>query len=130
MSKLTNLGARRLLRLAKILDTADALHKKRGERPYYQGAIIHPCGTPACAIGHYAAHTPSRFRVNKRDESVSYLPSTILDDHEARIAQAEFGISFDEGIEVFGWSGCGKARTAKQAAKYIRSFVRRKGVES
>lgn len=120
--KLTKLGARRLLRLAKILDKADALHKKRGEEPYYQGAYEHHnlengCATPACAWGHYAAATR---RLADWDSRVGTKLQTDI--------CAEFGLSGAEESEIFNCSGCNGAETAKQAASYIRSFVKRKGI--
>jgi hypothetical protein len=121
MTKLTKLGARRLLKLAKILDTADALHKKRGERGYDQTVYQHECGTPACAWGHYVSsdkRIPKRlgFQLDKHGIYAGDYP------------QDEFSIDYAEKDELFGQSGCNRAATAKQAAKYIRSFVKRKGV--
>jgi hypothetical protein len=120
-NKLTKLGARRLLRLAKILDTADATHRKKGEPPYDQEAYKHPCGAPACAWGHYLAHSKTA-RTRFEIEDGNYWGATLF-------APAEFDISDEEACELFDSYGCGNARTAKQAAAYIRAFVKRKGVE-
>lgn len=121
--KLTKLGARRLLRLAKILDTADAVHKKRGEPTYFQGAyeyhdMENGCKTPLCAWGHYAAATP------RLDGWSSKGGGALL---KTNIAY-EFSLNKAEEHKIFGFSGCGGANTAKQAANYIRSFVARKGI--
>jgi hypothetical protein len=127
MTKLTKLGARRLLKLAKILDTADALHKRRKEPTYNQFQMVHSCGTPACALGHYAAATKARFKIDRLSETVFYKGNSLY--HEAQVAIDEFGVSRGEGYALFSFEGMGGAKTAKQAAKYIRSFVKRKGVE-
>lgn len=46
--------------LACILDKADALHAEKGEPAYKQAAYAHASGTPACALGHWAAAHPER----------------------------------------------------------------------
>ncbi len=115
-------GANRLLKLALILDTADALHKKKGESTYDQGIYRHPCGTPACALGHWAAANPKRWRFD------NYGLPFVARDFESGTYSAvdEFGISYDEADDLFGYAGCGEAQTAKEAARYIRTFVKRK----
>lgn len=113
-------GNRRLLRLAKILDTADALHRKRKEPAYSQENWTHPCGTPACALGHYAAHTPSRWFFEHG------FPKIKAGIGGSWAATEEFGLSDDNVAEIFSSRGCGGAKTAKQAAKYIRAFVKRR----
>ncbi len=113
-------GANRLLKLALILDTADALHKKKCEPRYDQNLYRHPCGTPACALGHWAAANPKRFTVTPFG-----IPLTAT-SYGIETAVLEFGIDFDEVEELFDVYGCGGAKTAKQAARYIRAFVKRK----
>ncbi len=113
-------GANRLLKLALILDTADALHAKKGEPGYNQGAYVHPCKTPACALGHWAAAHPKRWGFD-----LSGIP--YVDDVQSLDAASdEFGIDENESVELFCFAGCGNAKTAKAAAKYIRTFVKKK----
>jgi hypothetical protein len=100
----------RLERLARILNTADAEHRENGEPTYSQLYHFHPCGTPACALGHYIEHARR-------------APTFLFD----RVK--EFGLSREELYELFGAVGCGGAKTAKQAAKYIRKFIARKRKE-
>lgn len=119
------IGNRRLLKLANILDTADAAHRKRKEPTYSQYEFTHDCGTPACALGHWAAANPRRWYFEGslypqlRNAGSPY--TSPLDD-----ACDEFSIDSDETQELFDVGGCGNARTAKQAAKYIRAFVKRR----
>jgi hypothetical protein len=110
MTTSIKIGNRRLLKLASILDTADAEHRRRGEPTYDQRAFDHQCGTPACAYGHWI----SQSHVNRR---------LVLNEREA---ESEFAISPHEADELFSHRGCNYARTAKQAAKYIRKFVARR----
>lgn len=138
-------GIRRLLKLAGILDTADARHRMKKERVYGQMDIAHPCGTPACALGHWAFNERRRWR---------YQINTYTHDHLAdgsaptapvvfavvqlktrrpqgdcgylfEDAINDFGITTKQAYELFDIDGCGDARTAKQAARYIRKFVKR-----
>lgn len=122
MSKLTKLGARRLLRLATILYRADALHEKRSEPAYNQATYVHGCGTPACALGHWAKANRDRWFFDNFQPFLKKQPDVGGD------AAKEFSIDEEESEDLFGVDGCDGAQTAKQAAKYIRSFVARKGV--
>lgn len=123
-------GAKRLLELAKLLDGADALHEKRGEPTYSQTAIRHECGTPACAIGHWGAANPKRFKVRSRlGQGVAHTYVYASDPslcHETDQGVAEFGITREESYALFSSWGCGRALTGKAAAAYIRKFVKDK----
>lgn len=127
MSKLTKLGARRLLRLAKILDTADALHVERKEPAYSQNALEHNCGAPACAWGHYVFSIGLRRRA-QFTEPCDFDSRKIRTIRGIDDAEDEFGINYQEREELFGALGCDGAKSATDAATYIRSFVARKGV--
>jgi hypothetical protein len=114
------LGNRRLSKLADILHVADEKHKKKGEQTYDQAMFMHICGAPACALGHWAVANPRRWSL-----IFGGLPRLILDgEYPLRDAMKEFCISEDEYDELFLGAGCGNAQTAKQAAAYIRRFVK------
>lgn len=114
-------GMRRLERLAKILDTADAKHKKAGEELYDQKSFSHRyCGTPACALGHWAAHNPKRWTSPEYPKLRKPLQSWTTPFESAG---EEFHLSSGQVNTLFDLSGCGRAKTAKQAAAYIRKFV-------
>jgi hypothetical protein len=106
-------GNRRLLKLADILDVADALHRKRKEPTYSQLDVEHGCGTPACAYGHAVAN---------RDLRRAGIPS--YSDWNRR--EEFFAVAATEFYDIFGGDGCNGARTAKQAARYIRTFAKRR----
>lgn len=83
------------------------------------------CGTPACALGHYASRRDLQktFRLDEdyivvNDNEVIGYASQEISDH--------FGITFGECAELFDADGCNNAKTAKQAAKYIERFVKEK----
>lgn len=147
------IGLQRLERLAGILEKAHTRYKKIGaifkdayeewdeefDNPlpvqgYDQTTVGHACGTPACALGHYAFNTKQRFGWTDRGDVLSaegYLGGA-LDQ-----AKHEFAINEHEVNELFGGLGCGQTGnedgvdydnliTAKDAAKYIRRFVAKK----
>lgn len=121
-------GAKRLLRLAAVLDTVDAEHAKKGEPGYCQSIGGHPCGTPACALGHWVKHSRGRLtlKLNPAIGSMHFVYPSTDDYHEAFIAGHEFGLDFTEGSKLFGVRGCGLAKSGKEAAHYIREFVGKK----
>lgn len=107
---------------------------------YRQNTFSHPCGTPACAIGHYAYRTPARWGWSTWGDlmlapDAASLPlvfdiSRNTEVHGAwRQVMHEFCISIEEVRELFETRGCGNAQTAKEAALYIRGFVARKRKE-
>lgn len=128
-------GNARLLKLAKLLDTADEMHLRKDEKTYRQGGFVHPCGAPSCALGHYASMFPNRFTLDTFNYYGAEIDGSIrtkrggknvgIDD---KLVLREFAISDDEAYELFDVDGCGGAKTAQLAAAYIRKFVaRRKG---
>lgn len=119
-------GNRRLLKLAGILDKADAQHCKNKEPTYDQTALAHDCGTPACALGHYVYAHPRKFsRANfiKWGATQYHRSDTGSGFEDIKI---EFALCVGEYYELFGTTGCNWAKTAKQAAKYIRNFVKQR----
>lgn len=112
-----------LLELADILDRADAEHEARGEPGYDQERFAHSCGTAACALGHWAAAHPERWSINPT--RLTLHSRTCADALEG--AKIEFGLAPSQVYVLFDSDGCGGAKTAKQAADYIRAFVARDG---
>lgn len=98
-----------LLLLADILEHADERHEAAREPLYDQTTWDHPCGTPACAIGHWLAqegrkhYRPTEYDLNHR------LP-------------ALFELGSKQWAYLFGYPP-GYPRTAKEAAERIRAFV-------
>lgn len=125
MNIFTRYGAKRLLKLADILAVADKTHKQAGKPGYDQGNYAHHCGAPACALGHYAVHTPQRFKLDSYFGGVVDLNGNCVYDDSPQILK-EFGIDEYESDNIFGGWGCGDAQTGKEAAKFIRAFVKRK----
>lgn len=123
-------GLARLEELADILDAADAEHVRRGEQPYNQDLYTWPCGTPACALGHWAAANSDRwvFLSVRLSTTLPVLREFSWNFSSAMVAwdvgaYPEFGISRAEANMLFGTGGCGEARSGRDAARYIRGFA-------
>jgi hypothetical protein len=127
MKKLKAIHKKRLLNVARALRESPKPEKFDMTR-----FAIGECGTPACALGHYAARRDLQ-RVLKLKLGESWfgpwwaIASTKTNRQislNGTLLQKHFGISARNLDELFEGDGCGKANTAIQAAKYIDSFVK------
>lgn len=93
------------------------------------------CGTPACALGHYGARTDLQRVLKvaylKSDDGVKYAKLQFFGTNEdvdfsSHRLQDHFGLDVNELHELFDYDGCGGAKTALQAAKYIERLVAKK----
>lgn len=109
-----------LLELADILEVADEAHAEKSEPAYDQTFYAHSCGAPGCALSHWAVAHPDRWYASRYPVNRYHNSGSALTD-----SQEEFSLSFAQARELFDYAGCGGAKTAKQAAAYIRSFVER-----
>lgn len=126
---MTMINIERLRQLAQILDRADQQCKEHRKPAYNQKRYLHRCGTPACALGHWAAAHPDRWDVFidggptlkklDPDNITSGLIAFITVEHAAY----EFGLTVPQARELFGSHGCGNAKTSQEAAAYIRAFI-------
>lgn len=126
------IGIRRLLQLAVVLDNTHAEQALQPERPRYnQGKWTHPCGTPACSLGNWAFANPARWVLTKRADPVHGLIPRLKVRAKRRgdalsDAQKDFKLDFSEAYSLFSGSGCAGAKTAQEAANFVRLFVARK----
>lgn len=83
------------------------------------------CGTPACAMGHYAFRKDVQrtFSLNTGGWVVAYDGHHIPD--EASHFAEHFGISLDEVERLFGFEGCNNAKTPKQAADFLAAWLKK-----
>lgn len=117
---------RRLLNVAKAL-------RQSPDPGRFTMCTYHQCGTPACAVGHYAARRDFQ-EVMQIDQS-SYTGGLLFGvwgaTQKARHYQdflcEHFDITAVEEEKLFSISGCGNAKTPIAAAKYIEQFVREHG---
>lgn len=129
-------GNRRLLELADLLEDIPEVHREGDElRGYKQSAITHPCGSPACAWGHWILSTSGRLRralavVREGHGGIKRVFVTMDNGDTQTIkiptieaADAEFNLNSYERNMLFGEHGCGLAKTGAEAAIAIRRFV-------
>lgn len=84
------------------------------------------CGTPACALGHYAARTDlqGEFQLTKYALIYSKKQHRALNFYCETIRK-HFDLNEAQFTELFEWHGCGNARTPEEAATYIERFIDR-----
>jgi hypothetical protein len=119
----------------RLLNVARALRESPNPDAFTMDYYIAPCGTPACAFGHY---------VSRPDLQTDFLVDGIgIRDantgrpigHTSQVVRSHFGISLKQTVELFddstdqGAGGCGGAKTPLEAAEYIEDFVRRHSAE-
>lgn len=92
----------------------------------------HPCGTPMCALGHYAAREDLQdaFKIDP-ETGITYVVGVSRDDlmlaaNIFEVAQKHFGISVRETDRLFSSAGCGGATSKTAAARFIRDFAEKK----
>jgi len=95
----------------------------------YDGDDGFDCGTPACALGHYAARTDLqktfKIRANAQHQVADIMADeqTIQAPSEEPAVQEHFGMTSEEVEDIFGAEGCGGAKTTKAAIRYIERFI-------
>jgi hypothetical protein len=119
-------GNRRLLQLAKILERADADHLAAGTAGYDRRIYQNDDGSPASALGHWVLNPDQEDRWFGQDNGWPVLEGFF---DPAASARHEFSLDEYEHLSLFGWEECGKANTAKQAADFIRAFVKKRVVK-
>lgn len=127
----------RAIHLRRLLNVVRALEESPNPERFTMAQYGHECGTPACALGHYCARADlqSAFLLSKhtnRGESEQPTWPAPKDDITFALAfdddevLTHFGINNAEADVLFGSEGCDGARTALEAAAFIRAFVARR----
>lgn len=129
----------------RLLNVARALRESPAPEKFTMGSYLHTCGTPACALGHYAARrdlqsifkpfkgkwagfvslVEPRYEIDPDGDN--YFSAHDVDYDEKEVLE-HFEIDDEQARELFSGEGCGGARTAFEAAEYIENFVAREGV--
>jgi hypothetical protein len=111
----------------RLLNVARALRESLIPDHFDMGIYAHHCGTPACAIGHYASRTDLQdlLFLSKGGNLCSATTRDSIDYYEAWVLQ-HFGITDEQSDELFSPQGCGNAETPNQAADFIEAFVAEK----
>lgn len=122
-------GLARLSQLADLLLTV-------APAEYDQGLYYHDCGTPSCALGHWATANPERWIALDPDPWGGSRARPILkgvdrdrQDSARKSAMLEFSLTREEAEELFDKYGCGGAGTnVTLAVIYLRQFVERQSL--
>lgn len=102
----------------RLLNVAKACRESRDPHAFtMQRFVWDHCGTPACAVGHYAAR-----RDLQRCFTLAELQLGRLHYYSVRVLN-HFGITKHEAMCLFGEFGCDRAKTVTEAAEFIESFV-------
>lgn len=93
--------------------------------------VPNKCGTPACALGHYAARPDLQRKFKLKDSGRVYTTSGRLISIGGIMTKTNpvlvhFGISPEESFELFSSMGCNDAQTPQEAMSYIKKFVANK----
>lgn len=119
----------------RLLNVAKALRESPNPETFSM-EFFHRCGTPACALGHYAARADLQSTFELREGFGFQLAGkpaadTLMFDGE-EICE-HFGITQEDAYRLFRDSdddgdreipcGCGGAQTAIEAAEWIERFV-------
>ena len=114
----------------RLLNVATALRESVTPEDFTMLRYGNPCGTPACALGHYASRRDLqktfRLEIKRRSDVVLDEDGHALwYDHSS--IQDHFGIDQAEAEYLFSGGGCGGAETTDQAATYIERFLEDRG---
>lgn len=133
----------------RLLDVARACREARVPGKFSMENFANECGTPACALGHYADRRDLQDRFELKRSGYHNKPWLFFDGHPSGYHSDDvlewFGINDDEAEELFAAEGCGGGETCEydedgdpviryvtnhlEAAEYIEDFVRRHEVQ-
>jgi hypothetical protein len=119
----------------RLLNVARALRESKQPGAFSMERYMHPCGAPACALGHYASREDlqSEFKLRHNipgDDEWLNASNGVVDKHgvpvhyDSSVIQEHFEIGWDDAEELFSENGCHFARTANDAAAYIYHWVK------
>lgn len=107
----------------RLMNVSRALRETPKPKRFDMGKFGNPCGTPACALGHYAVRTDmqSTFRLSFWTGDLKVRGQEV--DFDGPQICHHFGITEGEAALLFGPSGCNDAQFPEDAAAYIEAFV-------
>lgn len=85
---------------------------------------VNICGTPACALGHYAVRRDVQRTFALTNDGNEVMVGKAPVNYDYHMTE-HFGITEGQVDELFGGYGCENAKTPTQAANYIEKFIRR-----
>jgi hypothetical protein len=107
-----------------LLNVARACRESKHPEKFTMEYYAHSCGTPACALGHYAARQDLQSDFYLDEEGVFRTSMKGLESYATLTAfLRHFALTVQQEEQLFGMWGCNKARTPVEAAEYIERFV-------
>jgi hypothetical protein len=107
----------------RLLNVAKALRESPSPSVFTMMKYGHGCGTPACALGHYAVRGDLQDVFALTESGSLVMAKDHLDYYTLSPTLQHFGITREQEDELFGCHGCGNAQTPNEAADYIERFV-------
>lgn len=114
---MNKINAKRLENLARAAAEADPKN--------FDMEVYGTCGTPGCVLGHYAARRDLQRTFKFTDTAIFCGKTLYWVHHEHQDVLEHFGITWKQARQLMDPDGCNKAKTPKQAAAYIRRFIRK-----
>ena len=88
------------------------------------------CGTPACALGHYAHRTDLQDFLRLSPDGLLYYTGKRWEaSYWHTSVRRHFGLTHEEASYLFSSSGCHNAKKPLQAAEFIEDFVESRGFD-
>ena len=103
--------------------------RERKEEAHFDMRWWIQCGSPACALGHYASRTDLQEAFVLTSTEVE--PAVVDTNHRSffGFTAEHFDITKQEALDLFRSDGCGQVGinsvTAKEAIEYIEDFISR-----
>ena len=106
-----------------------ALKEAPADAVFDMQRYVHVCGTPACALGFYAAREDLQSFLTLRAGDMTYTrpDSDMRPSHRACYTDdqlcAHFGLKPKEMFLLFSSRGCDNAATREDAIEYLEGFI-------
>ncbi len=106
----------------RLLNVAKALRESPDPKAFTMEWYGTSCGTPCCAMGHYAARKDLQdsFELG-HDRMIHWRESGKL--VAMPVYRTHFGLTRQEAVKLFDANGCNNAKTPEEAAEYIERKV-------
>lgn len=110
----------------RLLNVARAVREAPDPSRFSQGSFGHKCGTPSCALGHYAVRKDMQrtFGLTFWGGKLTAYGDEVGTDRDS--VTSHFGITSGESYDLFGKHGCDDAQTNIEAAEFIEAFAAKK----
>lgn len=106
-----------------LLNVARALRESPAPNRFTMSMFGHSCGTPACALGHYAARRDLQHTFQLDSGALRYADGAGGVWLNSITVREHFDLTSEQIDTLFDEHGCDNAQTAEQAALFIEYFV-------